>query len=136
MGWRKLESDYATDCSFPHPSCHGLEGADWHHRPGCEWLAANLIVAPGLAALLRLAVSGDNTSPKDDPHGRSGSKDPYSRLPHEITDAIIELLSPIKFTALRVAGCSGFLAIEGWNQLLREVMSRLWKVWDATLPSF
>ena len=90
----------------------------------------------GLAPLLRLAVSGNNTSPKDDPHGRSGSKDPYSALPHKITDAIIELLSPIEIAALRLAGCARFLAIEGWNQLLREEVPWLWEVWDATLLFF
>lgn len=121
MGWRKLESDYATGRSFPHhKAVKGSREQEWHHRPGCEWLAANPIVTLGLAALLRLAVSENDTSPRDDAHARSGSKYPFPRLPHEITDAIIELLSPVEFAAIRLAGCARFLAIESWNQLLRE----------------
>lgn len=137
MGWRRLESDYETDRSFPHhEAVKESHKQEWHHRRGDEWLAANPIVVPGLATVLRLAVSESNAFPKDDTKGMLGSEDPFSILPHEIADAILELLSPVEVAALRLAGCARYLAIESWYRQLREEMPWLWEVWDTTLPSF
>ena len=136
-GWAELESDWLKDFSFPHhEAVKESSEQEWHHRPGYEWLAANPIVVPGLATILRLAVGGENTSSKEDANGRPGSEDPFSKLPREIADAILELVSPVDAAALRLAGLARFLAIENWYQELREEMPWLWEVWDTVLPSF
>lgn len=91
---------------------------------------------PGLAALLRLAVSANSGSPKDGAHGRTLLEDPFFKFPREIADTILELLSPVDVAALRLAGCARFLDIESWYRLLGEEMPWLWEVWDTALPSF
>lgn len=137
IGWRKLESGYETNASFPHHQTVKECGQqEWHHRPGDEWLAANPVVVPGLAGVLRLAVKESSAFATDHAKGRPGSEDPFSRFPREIADAILELLSPVEVAALRLAGCARFLSIESWYPLLKEDMPWLWEVWDTTLPSF
>lgn len=91
---------------------------------------------PGLAALLRLAASGNSTFPEEDAHTRPSPEDPFSKLPREIADAILQLVNPVDVAALRIAGMARFLAIENWYCQLREEMPWLWEVWDTVLPSF
>ena len=91
---------------------------------------------PGLATILRLAVSGNNASSKEEVNGRPDSEDPFSKLPHEIAGAILELVSPVDVAALRLARLARFLAIESWYQQLTEEMPWLWEVWDTVLPTF
>lgn len=137
MGWRRLESDYYTDRSFPHHEAVNSSSEQWWcHRRGDEWLAANPVVVPGLAALLRQSVKGNNTPCVRCAHETPFSADPFAKLPREIADAILELLNPVDVAALRLAGYARFLTIESWYQQLREEMPWLWEVWDTVLPSF
>lgn len=137
MGWRDLESSWETDRSFPHhEAVNQSSEQEWQHRRGDEWLAANPVLVPGLTALLRLAVSRNKLSCTDDAHERPSSEDPFSKLPREIADAVLELVNPVDVAALRLAGLARFLVIENWYSQLREEMPWLWEVWDTTLPSF
>ena len=63
------------------------------------------------------------------------SEDPFSKLPREIADAILQLVNPVDVAALRIAGIARFLAIENWYYQRREEMPWLWEVWDIVLPS-
>lgn len=134
-GWAELESDWNRDFFPHHEAVKESSQQEWNHRRGHEWLAANPVLVPGLAPLLRLAMSGNNAS-KEDANGRPGSEDPFSKLPGELADAILKLLSPLDVAALRIAGLARFLAIGKWYQQLVEEMPWLWEVWDTVLPSF
>ena len=137
MGWRRLESDYTTNDSFPHHQAVKSSSEQWwDHRRGDEWLAANPVVVPGLAALLRQSVNGNNNSCEGNAYETPSSEDPFRKLPRKIGDAILVLLNPVDVAALRLAGCARFLTIGSWYRHLKEEMPWLWEVWDTVSPSF
>ena len=127
-GWRRLESDYASDRSFPrHPTV--LKGYDqwWLHQRGDAWLAANPVLVPSLRSLLFSVVQSQV---------QRSVNGPFSKLPQELLDAILDLLSPLDMASLRLASCVECLPFLHWRHLLEEEMPWLWELWDDVEPSF
>ena len=131
-GWREFESNYYS--SFPHSiSVRKAADQQWIHAAGDEWLAANPVVVPLLPSLLRSTIHGLG-EPLDD---KSPSiNDPFTSLPQEICDIILNLLCPTDVASLRLALCATHLPIAYWRGILQEEMPWLWEVWDDAEPSF
>ena len=133
-GWRRLESDDHSDDEFPcHPAARRAMDQWWFHVPGDEWLAANPVLVPLLPSLLRGVVHTPNLRCPADVY--SSSRDPFTKIPREISDAILDILHPTDRASLRLASCATHLPISYWRQALEEEMSWLWEIRDTAEPS-
>ena len=125
--WRRLESDYASDRNFPRFTAVP-KGYDqwWLHQRGDAWLAATPVHVPSLRSLLFPVVQSQV---------HWSFNNPFSTLPRELIDAILDLLSPLDMASLRLASCVECLPLSRWRRLLEDEMPCFRELWDDVEPS-
>ena len=130
--WRNIESTYVFDLEFPrHPAVKRRSEQEWDHHPGDEWLAANPVVVPLLPEILQRSIlRGDEDKPVDE-----AARDPFTRLPQELSNAVLAFLDPVEIASLRLASCLNHIPVSSWREPLQEEMPWLWEVWDPTHPT-
>lgn len=133
-GWRMLESNWKRSDGPPRDPavCRGRD-QEWNHRSGDAWIVANPVLVPSLRSFLQSSWSPPPASyaqmqPRPD--------DPFLKLPRELSDAVLGLLSPLDRASLRLASCATYLPLSHWKNLLKEDMPWLWELWDDVEPYF
>ena len=133
-GWRILDPIKFLH----HPAVRRGEEQWWIHNPGDAWLAANPVLVPGLPALLESALS-EATSKISNPELQQKDdfdEDPFSNLPKELVDSILDFLAPVDTASLRLAGCIQYLPLSHWQDVFQKDMPWIWEMWDDVKPSF
>jgi len=149
MGYRRLESSDGDWDDFPRdPAVRKGQEQWWSHKPGDAYLAANPVLVPGLAAILRAAV---HEEPSFDARGgafeasvryealtaAAAANDPFERLPQELNYEILTHLHSRDISNLRLASRAfRQLPISLFYTLLRHEMPWLWEVHSPHPPSF
>ena len=149
MNWRNIFFQPPGWGDFPRDPAvrRGLD-QEWIHNEGHEFLAANPVFVPALEPILRSAIQVQlSFSPQGgafvvpqlalDASSSVPSLDPFLKLPREITDNIVELLSSQDIANLRLSSrVFRQLRISLWYNLLRKEMPWLWEVWSDEKPSY
>jgi len=145
MRWYNIESDWDAVYSFPRdPDVTRSSEQWWEHLDGMEYLAANPLLIPGLAPILRSAIhmeasftaeAGAFEVAKTVPD--SDSSDPFITLPQELKFSILRFLHSRDIANLRfVSRAYRQLPIYVFRHLLEEEMPFLWEVWNDDDPYF
>lgn len=149
MDWRNIFFEPPGRGNFPRdPAVYRGLDQEWIHNEGDEFLAANPVFVPALEPILRSAI---HVHPSFSPQGGAfvvprtaldtsslvPSLDPFLKLPRELTDNIVEHLSPHEIANLRLSSRAfRQLRISLWYNLLRKEMPWLWEVWSDEKPSY
>lgn len=133
-GWRMLESNWKSRDGPPRdPAVNRGRDQWWNHRSGDAWITANPVLIPSLRSFLQYSWSLGSA---DYAQMQPSPNDPFLKLPRELSDTILDLLSPLDRARLRLASCATYLPLSHWKGLLKEDMPWLWELWDNVEPCF
>lgn len=143
---RLRNNTFGSRLHFPVQRCEdvsrgAINGTEWTHEIGCEYLVANPVFVPALKPILAAAVSSDpwystqqSAFPSRPPRtlGAGNRIDPFLRLPREIIHEIVKALVSPDIAALRLSSRAfGELPIWLWRGLLEYELPWLYEAWST-----